>query len=588
LIDDEKKRICTTHYEIHIFALSNFHVMRRIFAIVICALLPGFLFAAKDRDSLLKVLDKTIENSQTYSDKREENIAKLRELSKTATSEQQHYNISNQLYNEYRSYKYDSAYAYAGKMLHYAEILKDPDMIFESKIALSFSCLSAGLYKEATDISNSIDTMQLPINNKANLYLFLSVLNMNMADFSAAEPYYSKYRMNSLKYCRNSIALFETASPEATMAKIRECQLQEDYPKAIIIAEQYLSSKRPGLHDYAILISSLGYFYEVRRDTSKAIVCFALAAIADIKMATKETAAIRQLAELLYTQGDIQHAYSYAMIALDDANFYNARQRKIEVGRVLPIIEAGRFKIIKEQKDQLLIYAILISVLFILFVIATIIIFLQKRRLNSARLLILQQNSDLLESNEQLTKVQKKISKQNIDLLRVNEKLKEVHRIKDEYIGYFFSANSSYIEKTEEYHKMVARKIRNRQFDELIELSNNSDLRKEKEDMFALFDQIFMKLFPDFVDRYNLLFNEEDHFTIKPDGMLSPEIRIFALIRLGITESERIAKFLDFSLSTVKNYKTKAKNRSIVPNEIFEHKIMEIESVKTEIQDKTE
>lgn len=173
-------------------------------------------------------------------------------------------------------------------------------------------------------------------------------------------------------------------------------------------------------------------------------------------------------------------------------------------------------------------------------------------------------------------------------MLRVNEKLKEVHRIKDEYIGYFFSVNSSYIEKTEEYHKMVARKIRNRQFDELLELSATSGLRKEKEDMFALFDQIFMKLFPDFVDRYNQLFNEEDRFVIKPDGMLSPEIRIFALIRLGITESERIARFLDFSLSTVKNYKTKAKNRSTVPNEIFEQKIMEIESVKTEIQDKAE
>lgn len=562
--------------------------MKRVLILVVGALFPVLLFAKTDLDSLLRVLDKTIINSQTYSDKREMKLAKLRELSKTASSVQQHYDISNQLYTEFRSYKYDSAYFYAGKMLDYAETLKDPDLIFESKMALAFSCLSAGLYKEATEITNSIDTTQLPVSNKANLYQFLSVLNMNMADFATAQPYYHKYRLNSLRYCRNSIALFKKDNPDAILAKIRECQLEDDYSRAIVIAEQYLSDSRPGLHDYAIVVSTLGYFYEVRHDTSKAIECFALAAITDIKLATKETAAIRQLAELLYKQGDIQHAYSYAMLALDDANFYNARQRKIEVGRVLPIIEAGRFNIIKEQKDKLLIYASLISVLFILFLIATIIILLQKKRLNSARLLILRQNSDLIESNKQLTKVQEKISKQNIDLLHVNEKLKEVHRIKDEYIGYFFSINSSYIEKIEEFHKMVARKIRNRQFEELMELSSTSDLRKEKEDMFVLFDQIFMKLFPDFVDRYNLLFNKDDHFTIKPDGMLSPEIRIFALIRLGITESERIAKFLDFSLSTVKNYKTKAKNRSMVPNEIFEHKIMEIESVKTEIQDKTE
>jgi len=291
------------------------------------------------------------------------------------------------------------------------------------------------------------------------------------------------------------------------------------------------------------------------------------------------------LADLLYKQGDIQRAYSYATIALDDANYYNARQRKIEVGQILPIIEAGRFDIIKQQNNKLLIYSGLISTLFILFLVSTFIILKQKKRLNSARLQILQQNADLLQSNEQLTEVQIKISKQNIDLLRFNEKLKEAQRIKEEYIGYFFSNNSIYLDKIEEYRKMVARKIRNHQFEELARFSVSSNLRKEREDMFALFDEIFIRLFPDFVSRYNQLFKEEDQVKINSDGRLNAEIRIFALIRLGINESNRIATFLDFSLSTVKNYKTKAKNRSVIPNELFEQEIMQIESVKTDIQE---
>jgi len=131
----------------------------------------------------------------------------------------------------------------------------------------------------------------------------------------------------------------------------------------------------------------------------------------------------------------------------------------------------------------------------------------------------------------------------------------------------------------DEYRKIVARKLRGKQYDELAQLATQADLRKEREEMFALFDRIFINLFPDFVSRYNELFNTEDCVELK-DGMLTPEIRIFALIRLGISESERIARFLDFSLSTVKNYKTKAKNRSLIPNELFETKIMEIESVK--------
>jgi Response regulator containing a CheY-like receiver domain and an HTH DNA-binding domain len=152
-----------------------------------------------------------------------------------------------------------------------------------------------------------------------------------------------------------------------------------------------------------------------------------------------------------------------------------------------------------------------------------------------------------------------------------------VHRIKDEYIGYFFTANSSYIEKTEDFQKVVIRMIKNRKFEELIRLADSENLEKERKDMFSLFDQIFLRLFPDFINQYNLLFEEEDRVEMKDDKVqLTPEIRIFALIRLGISNNESIAKFLNLSLSTIKNYKTKVKNRSNVPNELFEQKIMEI------------
>ena len=538
---------------------------------------------------VLKELDACIEKQSSFEEGKKLRIEHLEgEFFKEKVSLVNQYRLSAVLFNEYRSYKYDSAYTYAGRMLQFAEKIKDPDLIAESKINLAFSCVSAGLYKEASEISNSIDTTRLSLNCKAEIYTFLSTLNIDMGDFSATEPFNSSYRNKSLLYCRKSIALLKKNTPEAIMARIRECQLISDFSNAFIIGGQYLSATHTDLHDYAIVASTLGYFYQINRDTTMAITCFSEAAIADIKLATKETSAIRQLAELLYIRGDIQHAYLYATLALNDANFYNARQRKIEVGRILPIIEAGRFGIIKQQKDKLLIYSGLISMLFFLFLVSTIIILKQKKRLSSARLVIIKQNSDLLKSNEQLTEVQRKISKQNIDLIHINERLIEVHRIKDEYIGYFFSTNSTYLDKTEEYRKMIVRKIKNHQFDELTQLTASTGLRKEREDMFNLFDQIFMKLFPDFVTRYNQLFKEEDYIILKSDGILTPELRIFALIRLGITESERIASFLDFSLSTVKNYKTKAKNRSIVPNDLFEHKIMEIESVKTDIPEKSD
>lgn len=558
--------------------------------LIVLLLSTTFAYSKNDKTNIvLKELDECIAKRTDFEIVKKKHILDLeRKFSKENSSLNRKYRLCVDLYNEYQSYKYDSAYSLAGQMLVIAEKIKDPNLVAESKIALAFSCMSAGLYKEATEISYSIDTNQLNIANLIKFYSFMSTLYMDMSNFSGTKPFDSRYRNMSFDYCKKCIALSPKITPELIMVKIRLCQLENNYAKARKTAEQYLPSRSLSSHDYAIVASTLAYFYLVNGDTTKAISYFSKATIIDLKMATKETASIRQLAELLYARGDIQHAYSYATLALDDANFYNARQRKIEVGRVLPIIEAGRFEIIKEQKDRLLIYSGIISILFVLFMLATFIILKQKKRLNSARLLILQQNKELLESNEELTLVQKKISKQNNDLLNINDKLKEAHRIKDEYIGYFFSTNSIYLDKIEDYRKMVSRKIRNRQFDELVQLNTSSDLRKEREDMFALFDQIFMKLFPDFITRYNQLFKEEDQIRIKSDGILIPEIRIFALIRLGITESERIAKFLDFSLSTVKNYKTKAKNRSIVPNELFEHKIMEIESVKTDEVEKSE
>ncbi len=528
--------------------------------------------------ALLQLLDNTIDNSQIYVDAKEGRIAQLRSRLSEVKSGVQHYEISARLYYEYRSYKYDSAYAYATRMLRHAEELNDPDRLCESKMALAFSCVSAGLFKEASEISQSVDTLNISEARKADFYSFLSVFNLNMSDFAGTEPYYSKYRSLALDYSRKALQLLDKDSPEALMVRMRESQLTNTYSLALEIGEKYLADNRINQHDYAIGASMLGFFYEVKGDTSKAIECFVNAAISDIKMAVKETSAIRQVAEILYSRGDIMHAYDYALRALDDANFYNARQRKIEVGRTLPIIEAGRFAIIEEQKDKLLTYAVIISVLFVLFVIATVIILMQKKRLSKARSMILRQNSELRASNEQLRSIQEKISIQNSDLITMNEKLKEAHKIKDEYIGYFFSANSSYIERMEEYRRMIARLVKGGRTDELLKFASSGS-RKEKEEMFALFDKIFIKLFPDFLERYNMLFNPDEQVNIEPGGTLTPEIRIFALIRLGITESERIARFLDFSVSTVKNYKTKVKNKSNIPNELFEHKIMEIESV---------
>ncbi len=556
------------------------------FAILVFLMVSPFLLHSQinPADDALKELDQCIEKRSSFEATKKQRIQSLEyQLSRGKETTARQYGLCVGLYKEYQSYKYDSAYSYAQRMNILAEGLKDPNRIAESKIAMAFSCMSAGLYKEASEIAASIDSSKLQKINLVSLYSFLSMMYIEMATYSSPTNYQGHYLKQSLEYSGKTILLGAKNSPEVIMARLRECQLQNNFPKLIEIGQQHFTQKELGAHGYAMEASLLGYSYLLQRDTVKAIQTFVAAAVTDVEMATKETAAIQQLAKLLFEQGDLNRAYLYANLAYEDANFYNARHRKIEVGNILPIIDAGRFDIIKRQKDKLLVYSVLISLLFILFLIATIIILKQKKRLDSARLLILKQNEELVEKNEALTLGQEVIRKQNQELISTNDRLKEAHRIKDEYIGYFFSANSTYLEKIENFQKQVAKKLRNRQFEELMQLTDSSELQTERENMFALFDQIFIKLFPDFITRYNLLFHEEDRISLKSDGALTSEIRIFALIRLGITDSERIAKFLNYSVHTVNNYKTKTKNRSVIPNELFEQKIMEIESVKSEV-----
>ncbi len=181
---------------------------------------------------------------------------------------------------------------------------------------------------------------------------------------------------------------------------------------------------------------------------------------------------------------------------------------------------------------------------------------------------------------QRLRKARRTIQEQNKTLTSFNSKLIEANEIKDIYIAQSLYGNSEHIDKLERLYKTINRKLITRQYDDIYLYIKESDLKKERENMFSSFDRTFLKLFPNFIEEYNKLFNPQDQVNTDSEKELTAELRIFALIRLGITESERIARFLDYSVNTINTYKTKVKNRSIISNEHFEECIMKIKSVK--------
>lgn len=533
---------------------------KRIILILLCIRFATMLQAER-LDSMFVVLDKFITQSNYYMNLKETKIHKImNELSASSNASYEQLHHYAALFEEYKSYKYDSAYVYAIKTLDIANKLNNPDKIIEAKVRLVFCFLSSGLFKEAFDIVKDSDIDNLSASSKLDYYKIMDRLYYDMADYNGVEPFKSTYIEKGNHYSMQAIALIPVNTVEYWSAVGLMKMKQKDY-NGSMDAFKVVLKKSVDNHEDAIAASSLAYINSLTNQHDDALINLIKAAISDIKSATKETVAMRNLATQLYqSHGDINQANKYIKLAMDDANFYNARHRKIEISSILPIIEKERFDSIERQRNLLVWLFLSVTILLVLFLGATLIIRKQLKKLKIARLTIQQQNEKVLLTNSELY---------------------EANKIKDKYIGHFFYVNYQYIDKLERMYRMINRKVAMKQYEEFPKLFKEADILNERKNMYISFDQTFLKLFPDFINEYKLLFPQDEiiHMEIE-NGSLTVEMRIFALIRLGIIESEKISKFLNYSIHTINTYKTKVKNKSIIQNELFEQKIMEIKSVK--------
>lgn len=510
------------------------------------------------QDSILRALDLHLEKSATYIEKKENKIHELRNATHSQQNEETLYRNYIALFEEYKSYKYDSAYYYANKSLLLAEKMKNRTFVIIAKTKLAFCLASSGLFKEAFDILQNVDDIANASTLARNsFYSIKSRIFYDLADYSQNSTFYQQYIEKGGIYTDSLLQVLPEPSAEYQYAIAQRQMKERQFEEALQAFCKLQQRTDIDMHNRAIVTSCLGWIYLSKNQEDEGIYYLAEAAINDISAGVKETTALCTLAKLLYQKGDIDRAVTYVHRALEDANFYNARHRKIEVGALLPIIEQERFDIVEGQRNTLITFVSLITLLCILLLAATFIIRKQMVKIRDARCLIEERNRELQNTNLQLS---------------------EANNIKDEYIGSTFYVNAEHINKMENLYKLVNRKITAKQYDDLKQMFNLSQLNKERENMYTDFDETFLKLFPNFVESYNLLFAPEDRTIPKAEMSLTSEMRIFALIRLGITKPENIAKFLNYSVNTINTYKTRIKNKSSVPNDLFETKIMEIGS----------
>ena len=535
--------------------------MKRLFLALVLTLQSILSFSNPVRDSLLNELEQTLKNRDTYFKQKSQRIELLsNQFHKVRNSLNYNaeFDICLKLFNEYESFTYDSAYYYINKARIVASQLNDAPKVAYARIKVGFVLLSSGLFKESLDTLSSIHPEGLPDSVKFQFYSVIARTYYDLADYVKGSAFATSYDNTGNLYLDKAIQLANPKSNEYWYCVSLRKMKGADLLGAKEAFESWINTNKLSDHEYAIAASSLGYICTLTGKNEDAINWLTKASIADIKSSTKETVALRNLSDLIFKAGDTKTAYRYIKLALDDATFYNARHRKIEIAKILPIIEGEKLNTVEKQKSMLLTYAILITLLIIVVLIFAFVIFKQLRKLKQAKSIIQEFNSNLMNSNN---------------------KLLEANRIKEEYIGYFFNTNSEFIEKMASLQKALHRKVVARQYDDLDNIIKNSNLKAERENLFESFDKIFIKLFPNFVNDFNALFKEEDRIHLKGDELLTPDLRIFALMRLGIKDNEKIAKFLDYSVNTIYTYKTKIKSKSVFRDQ-FDEKIMEIKAVK--------
>lgn len=545
------------------FKVSAFFERNKLLLFFLLLLASNTFSAEKDSiDYYLSQLDEQLLNKDKYEQLKQREIRKLRDNLLSVSEPEKEYQLYSTLFNEYQSYNYDSAFVCANKMIEIAQKLDDTAKLADARLMAVYSCTSAGLFLEAKVFLQAIDTINLDVAHKLSLYSSYSKFYLDMALAIRHDPYERYYYDQSIKYSKQIIALKGEADPLGMLQQINIYRCQQQYDKAIEATQEFLASVQVDERSRTLCVGGMGMFYLFSGDTVKAVTNLTQAAIGELKYVTKESPALSDLANIAYGRGNVERAYSYIKQSMDNAYFYNARHRKVEAGGILPIIEASRFEMLKHQRNKLYVSLAFVTFLFLCFLGAMIFILKQMKQLKKARKLIQLQNTDLRETNK---------------------KLKDSSKAKDEYIGYFFSLNSAFMDEIESFRKLVSRKLASRQYSELMQIVKQTDSPQTKAGKYVSFDSIFLKLFPDFVEHFNLLFPDKDRIILQDPNCLTTELRIFALIRLGVTDSEHIAKFLNYSVNTINTYKTKVKNRSLVPNNLFEQKIMEIETVKSDI-----
>ena len=518
--------------------------------------------------SLLRRLDETLEMKETYLVHFRNRIAVLEEVMAEQSDPEQIYNIRKRMAMEYKAHNFDSTMACLTANRDLAAQRGDHVRKMESEFMMVVAYTMAGYHVEAASLLESYDGVDIPQQILMSYYgAAHRFLGETMAYATSDETYAANgARRDSLRNIL--LANMEEGTLDWYDLKREEAESVQDIEKTREYALKMIECTEVNTTDYA----AATYFYANTFDGPEREEWLIRSAIADCMCATNDYASLNEIARILFERGDIDRAFRYAAgHCMEDALAYNGRLRAWQISHFFPEIErAYQEKHTRQTRNMAAVIAVAVCLL-ILLLLLLIYIYKRQQILESMRCKLQESYLQIDERNRELMTI-------NSRLMDLNSQIQEADKVKQEYIALFLSILSENISKTRQYRNHVLKSIRQgktRALAEEIELMPSID--DDIIEFYKMFDETFVNLYPDFVDKFNALLIEGAGIVPKGDDILTPELRIFALIKLGITDSSKIAALLHYSANTIYNYRAKIRNKARGTREEFEAAVRNIE-----------
>ena len=555
----------------------NKRALHYIFGVIIT--LFGMVNAAHAQRDILVELDNMLDAADGYVNARYAHIRSYEAmLNNHELSPMQQYNIYSDLYNEYFAFQFDKAVESLDRRYDLAQSMGSRELMMDVQIDRAMLYTTSAMFLEAEEIlEKGIDTLNLQHNQLIDYYSAQHRFHCDFWHYTSDGEVRNRSGQKRAYYRSRLLALMDKDETLHKVITIRNYTENGCWEEADKLNRTLLGTLSPDQHEYAMYAYDQARICEAMEQHDEMIEWFARSAIADIQTATKDNASLCSLATVLLECDDIDRAFRYITISLNDALFYNAKLRPWQISGVMPDIERAyqakqrlQSEELKHQEEHSRHLAIIISILAAtLLAICCYMAILLSRRNKDARK-IGEMNERIGNSNIELQTLNDKLAAINIDL-------REANAVKEEYIALFLSMCSDYIEKLTTLQRNVRRKLSQGKGAELErEMSSSSIMDEELQNFYDMFDNAFLHLYPNFVDEFNALLKPETRVEPKRGERLNTELRIFALIRLGISDSSRIAALLRYSVNTIYNYRARTKSNAIGDRDSFEERIKTI------------